>query len=113
MQSINGPGFADQSASQKVGLALLEILGLSKSEVEKLKDIPHDELLAAGNEAVAKVRQSEEGITSLGWSPVFDGQFIPYQPSEIRREMSIAKDVLLFTGTYANGIWNELCYYLF
>lgn len=98
MQSINGPSFADQKASQKVGLALLEVLGLSKSEVDKLKDIPHDELLIAGNKAIAKVRESEPGISRLGWSPVLDGQFIPYQAGDLRGD-AISKDVPLFIGT--------------
>jgi para-nitrobenzyl esterase len=98
MQSGGSPGFADRKASQKIGLALLEVLGLKKSEVDKLKDIPHADLLIAGNKAIAKVRETDPGIGRMGWSPVLDGEFLPYQVGDPQGD-SISKDIPLFIGT--------------
>ena len=98
MQSGGGPSFADKNVTQKVGLALLKVLGLSKSETDKLKDIPFDELLAAGNKAIEMVRESGEEIGRLGWGPVQDGRFLPYQPGNPEGDV-ISKDVPLMIGT--------------
>ncbi len=98
MQSGGGPTFADKNVTQKVGLAVLEVLGLSKTETEKLKDIPYDELLAAGTQAIDMVRASGEKIGRLGWGPVQDGVFLPYQPGDSEGDL-ISKDVPLMIGT--------------
>jgi para-nitrobenzyl esterase len=96
MQSGGGGQFGNKELSQKVGLTILEELGLSKSEVDKLKDVPHDELLAAGNRAAAKV--AAEGNGRAGWGPVCDGSFIPLQPGEPGAE-DLAKDIPVIMGS--------------
>ena len=74
----------------------MEELGLKNSEVEKLKDIPHDELLAAGNRAIAK--SSGAGMGRLGWAPSCDGVFIPLQPGAPGAE-DLAKDIPVIMGS--------------
>jgi para-nitrobenzyl esterase len=98
MQSGGGPSFADKAVTRQVGLAVLEVLGLSKSETDKLKDIPYDELLAAGTKAIEMVRASGAKIGRLGWGPVQDGVFLPYQPGNPEGDL-ISKDVPLMIGT--------------
>ena len=97
MQSGGKPNFMDQEQTSKIGLALLDVLGLSKWEVDKLTEIPHDELLAAGNKAIDKVRGEAQGLR-LGWAPVLDGEFLPYQTGDPNGE-AISKDIPLMIGT--------------
>lgn len=122
MQSGGKPNFMDPEISGKVGLALLDVLGLSKSEVDKLKDIPHDELLAAGNKAIDKVRGEAQGLR-MGWAPVLDGEFLPYQTGDPMGD-ALSKDIPLMIGStktefgqssrtpYFNGTREEVIAYL-
>ena len=96
MQSGGGGRFSSKEATQKLGLAVLDELKLKKSEVEKLKDVPYDELLAAGNRAIAKL--SGQGIGRLGWAPSCDGVFIPLQPGDQGAE-DLAKDIPVIMGS--------------
>ncbi|MDX8338955.1 carboxylesterase family protein [Draconibacterium sp. IB214405] len=96
MQSGGGGQFANKELTKKVGPAILEELGLAKNEVEKLKDVPYDKLLAAGNAALAKV--AAEGGGRVGWGPVCDGDFIPFQPGTPGAE-DLAKDIPVIMGS--------------
>ncbi len=96
MESGGGGRFSAKEATQKLGPAVLEELGLKKSEVEKLKDVPYDELLAAGNRAIAKL--AGEGLGRLGWAPSCDGVFIPLQPGDPGAE-DLAKDIPVIMGS--------------
>ena len=97
MQSGGKPNFRDPAITRKIGVAILEELGLSTSEVDKLTQIPHDELLAAGNEAINKVRGEAQGIR-LGWAPVLDGEFLPLQVGEVQGD-ALSRDIPLMIGT--------------
>jgi para-nitrobenzyl esterase len=94
-----------KSVTQQVGFAILDQLGLKPSEVDKLKDVPHDKLLAAGNAAlqeVAKMNPGQGGLMGmLGWAPSVDGDVIPYQVGTAEGE-TIAKDIPLLIGTNKN-----------
>jgi len=96
MQSGGGGRFATKEATQKVGLAILDELKLKKTDVEKLKDVPYDELLAAGTRALAKL--AGQGLGRLGWAPSCDGLFIPLQPGDAGAE-DLAKDIPLIMGS--------------
>lgn len=95
MQSGALGRFATKEATQKVGLAIMDELGLKKNEVDQLKDIPYEELLAAGNRAFAKAGQ---GLGRLGWAPSCDGKFIPLQPGDPGAE-ELCKDIPLIAGS--------------
>lgn len=94
-----------KSYTQQVGFAILEEMGLKPAEVDKLKDVPFDKLLAAGNEAVRKVAQRnphQGGLMSLlGWAPSVDGDVIPFQINTPESD-AISKDVPLIIGTNKN-----------
>ena len=96
MQSGVAGQFRTKEDAQKIGLALLDELGLKKSEADKLKDVPHAELLAAGNRAIAKTQES--GFGHLGWEPSCDGSFIPIQPGAPGAE-DLSKDIPLIIGS--------------
>ena len=104
MQSGAAGALQEKSTTQQVGRALLDELGLNPSEVDKLKEIPHDKLLAAGNaaiQAVAARNPGQGGMMGLGWAPSVDGEVIPYQIGTPEGN-AIAKDVPLLIGTNKN-----------
>ena len=111
MESGAAGTLQEKSYTRQIGFAILEELGLKPAEVEKLKDIPHDKLLAAGNAAVQKVNEKmpkQEGIMSmLGWAPSVDGDIIPYQIGSSEGD-AIAKDVPLLIGTNKNEFMSSL-----
>ncbi len=99
MQSGGGGTFTSKEQTQKVGPAILEELGISPSEIEKINDVPYDDLLAAGTRALAKVSEGSGGMMGgLGWAPSCDGEFIPLQPGEPGAE-DLAKDIPVIMGS--------------
>lgn len=102
MQSGAAGAMQVKEITQQVGFAILEELGLKPADVDKLLEVPHDKLLAAGNAAVQKVAQRSPqpgGIMSmLGWAPSVDGDVIPYQVGTPEGN-EIAKHVPLLIGT--------------
>ena len=96
MESGVAGKFIPKEVTQKIGLAMLDELGLKKSEADQLKDVPYDQLLAAGNRAVAKAAGEEMG--RLGWAPSCDGRFIPLQPGDPGADEP-SKDIPLIIGS--------------
>ncbi len=88
--------------SRMIAAALLEDLGLKPSEVDKLKTMPYEQLLAAGNRAVEKIRPiaTAEGSASFifGWAPSVDGDIIPVQPFDPAAP-EISRDIPMIIGT--------------
>jgi len=104
MQSGAAGALQVKSVTQQVGKAILDELGLKPSEVDKLKEISHDKLLAAGNtalQAVAAKNPGQGGMMGLGWAPSVDGEVIPYQVGTPEGN-AIAKDIPLLIGTNKN-----------
>lgn len=70
--------------SRRIGAAIVEELGLKASETDKLQQVPYEQLLTAGNKAVAKVKvEAEKNGASpfiFGWAPTVDGDVLPEQP---------------------------------
>lgn len=99
IQSGGNPGFINKELSQQVGLAIMQELGLKNDEFEKLKSIPYEILLAAGNKALATVgAQSKQGGFRFGWGPVLDGKFVPQKPGEEGAE-NLSLNIPLLIGT--------------
>ena len=96
MQSGVAGKYRTKEESQKIGIDILEELGLKKSEVDQLQTIPYDVLLEAGKKAIAKTQKSGFGV--LDWAPSCDGTFIPLQPGDDGAEM-LAMDVPLIIGS--------------
>jgi para-nitrobenzyl esterase len=98
-------GFMQKEVAQKVSAAVLEELSLQPNELDSLKTVPYDKLLAAGKKALQKVSQSlkAEGKPAfgLGWGPVLDGSFLPYQPADAAA-LALSKDVPLLVGSTKN-----------
>ncbi|MBN1159240.1 MAG: carboxylesterase/lipase family protein [Bacteroidales bacterium] len=105
MESGAAGSLKDTGYTRLVGFAILEELELRPEQVDSLKNVPHTELLAAGNRAIQKVsaKISQQGgiMGHLGWSPSVDGDVIPCQIGTPEGE-GISKDIPLLIGTNKN-----------
>lgn len=93
--------FTESDVARKVSAALLEELHLQPTQVDSLQKMPYERLNAAGKVALRKVNESLKGDGQgfgLGWGPIHDGQFLPYQPSE-PAAIALSKDIPLLVGS--------------
>jgi para-nitrobenzyl esterase len=93
----------EPSYSAKVAAAIMQELGLSKSQVDELQKIPVDRLAGAADEVMKKLNphnpsvfRHEIGLT--GWGPTVDGNILPHHPFDPTAP-AISADVPLLTGT--------------
>ena len=70
--------------SRRIGLATLSELGIPPSRIDEIQKVPYEQLLDAGNKAVAKIKAEadKEGFSFFifGWAPTVDGTVLPAQP---------------------------------
>ncbi len=99
--------------SRRIGAALVEELGLNASQIDQLKEMPYERLLAAGEKAMARVKEESRkngfNIFLFNWSPTVDGKIIPEQPFD-GKAPDISRDVPMIVGTtlheFMSGSWN-------
>jgi para-nitrobenzyl esterase len=106
--------FQDQQTSKRIGSAVLNELGLIPSQVDSIKKVPYEKLVAAGNRALQKVREqlAAEGKPvgfgiRFGWGPTLDGSFLPYQISD-PKALALSSDVPLLIGSTKNEFMPSL-----
>jgi para-nitrobenzyl esterase len=97
----------NQEDSQKLTDEFLAKLGLNASSVDKLQQLPVDQLEAAAI-AVTRHPPSPSGVTDfrhtrglLGWAPVVDGKILPRQPFQPDAPAQSAQ-IPLLVGTTLN-----------
>lgn len=67
--------------SEKLAAALLDVLGISPSQVSKLRDVPFERLARAQGEALRRAfPQPPVPGAGGGWRPTPDGRIVPSQP---------------------------------
>lgn len=92
----------DSKWSRRIGEAVMEELGIGASEADKLQELPYEQLLAAGEKAISKVRAEadSEGFASFifGWAPTVDGDILPSQPFDPQAPEQ-SKDIPVLIGT--------------
>ena len=99
--------FMDQSVARRVGAATLEELQFQPSQIDSLQKISYERLNAASKKALAKVAAAlkSEGKPvpgfGLGWGPVLDSSFLPYQPSD-PAALELSKNIPLLVGSTKN-----------
>lgn len=106
VQSGSVRGAMTRDNSRRIGMAVLDELGLSPAQIDSLATVPYDRLLAAGDRAVARVKKEyerEHGTANImfGWSPVVDGRMLPEHPY-INGAPACSKDVPMIIGTTIN-----------
>lgn len=106
--------FQDQEISKRIGSAVLNELGLIPSKVDSIQKVPYEKLVAAGNKALAKVREqlvAEGKMTGnglrFGWTPTIDGSFLQYHMSD-PRALAISSNVPLLIGSTKNEFMSSL-----
>ncbi len=90
--------------SQQVAEALLDQLGLSRSQIRALQRVPVDRLSGAAVEAMKKVPRpttAHRGFGDSGWGPTVDGRSLPVHPFDPVAP-AISANVPLITGTNLN-----------
>lgn len=88
--------------SRRIGAAVVEELGLNAGNIDDITNIPYNQLLAAGDKAVARVKAEaeKEGISTFifGWAPTVDGTVLPVQPFDPQAPAQ-SKDIPMLIGT--------------
>jgi len=89
--------------SQALGLAVLENLGLTPNDVDKLNTIDYMDLVKAGNDAIAKISGPRRpgSPTMFGFAPSADGVVLLQQPFS-PGFAEISKDIPLMIGSTLN-----------
>ena len=98
----------DPKYSRRIGAATVEALGIAPSSIDDMAAVPYEELLAAYNGALEKVKAEarldgampENFLSALlfGQVPVVDGEIIPAQPDS-PEALALSKDVPVIIGT--------------
>ena len=94
--------------SRRIGAATVANLGISPAQVDRMVDVPYEQLLAAYRKAVQQVTEEARQDGALptnildqlifGQLPVVDGEVIPAQPSS-PEALALSKDVPVIIGT--------------
>lgn len=93
---------AEPGQSQKLGLAMLDELGIKPSEADKLNTFTYEQLLAANTKAVQRIAKAEgRQARRIGNSPVVDGKILPQHPFDPSAP-EISKDIPVIIGTDFN-----------
>jgi para-nitrobenzyl esterase len=80
-QSGGGELYADANPAaliktqQAIAAQTLANLSLTGNDIDKLKVVPYQQLLAAGQAALRSVAQAE-GVRALGWNPIIDDKYV-------------------------------------
>lgn len=88
---------------RRVAELTLRNIGLNKNDIKKLQTIPYRELESASNNAMLQVAKEYGSIDSWGntgllWTPIVDGDYLPFQPV-LGSISSQAKDIPIMIGT--------------
>ncbi len=92
--------------SQALGLAVLETLGLTPDDVEKLDTISYPVLVKAGNDAITKITGGPRrpgSPTMFGFAPSADGDVLVQQPFS-PGFADISKDIPVMIGSTLNEL---------
>lgn len=92
-----------QKTAQRVAELMLDSLGITPQDIDRLQTVPYKKLMEAGDKALAQTAREEGSIDSWGnpgllWTPVVDGDYLPFQPV-VDSIASQAKDIPLLIGS--------------
>ncbi len=92
----------ESAQSQKLGLTMLQELGITAANADKLNTFTYEQLLEASNKAAQKLAKAEgKEVRRMGNSPVVDGTILPTHPFDPKAP-DISKDIPVIIGTDFN-----------
>ncbi|MCR5077269.1 MAG: carboxylesterase family protein [Prevotella sp.] len=95
----------DQKFSRRIGAAVVKRLGLTAATIDRIKTVPYDQLLAAGDSAIrtVKAEAEREGWDGFifGWAPVVDGSYLPQHPFSPKAP-AVSANIPMIIGTTLN-----------
>ncbi len=113
---------AEPEDSARLARAVLDELGLGAGQLQRLHDMPVEQLLTAGQAAVRKTTDRSRlhfdfarAARHLGWAPTLDGHDIPHQPFDpVAPAMSAHVPLLVGTdeNEFVSGVDNPDAYTL-
>ncbi|MBR7027524.1 MAG: carboxylesterase/lipase family protein [Bacteroidales bacterium] len=94
-----------KAMSEELGLAVLKELGIDAGHIERIKDVPYEDLYAAGQRAMAaSVGVRRPGTPMMwGFGPTPDGEVLLQQPFQ-DGFAEISNDVPIMIGTTFNEL---------
>jgi len=113
VQSGPGTTFQDQAITKRLGKAVAAELDLTADNIDDIQTVPHDELAAAAQRGMQKLREelAAEGTNvggfGFGWSPILDGDFLPFQTGT-PQALALSKDVPMMIGSTKNEFITSL-----
>ena len=92
----------DSKWSRRIGAAVVKELGIAPGKIDEIQKVPYEQLLAAGDKAIARMKPEaeKEGFASFifGWAPTVDCCILPRQPFDpVAPDQS--KDIPVMLGT--------------
>ncbi len=95
----------NREMTRELGKAVVKQLGISEDEIDRIKDVPYDELYAAGQRAMAASIGTRRPGTPMMWGfgPTPDGEVLlqqPFQPGFA----NVSSEVPLLIGTTLNEL---------
>jgi para-nitrobenzyl esterase len=105
VQSGSLTSFGDPKAAKELAAEVLAQLKIQPAQVDEIQKVPYRQLMAAANAATRAVRERQQkaggapaGGMGLGWGPVVDGNFLPYQGDD-PRAIAISQNVPVLVGS--------------
>lgn len=99
----------DKSMTESLGAAVLQELGISSEDIDKITEVPYRELYEAGQKAMGKSIGTRSPGTPMMWGfgPVPDGEVLLQQPFQDDLA-DISSDVPLMIGTTFNELQRSI-----
>ena len=103
-----GAAFTSREASRILGARVLQLLDIPASQVERIQEVPVDELERVAVEALARTGEDLGIHAALGdayamdWEPVVDGEVLPTNPVTEDSFAEAGKEVPLLIGSNLN-----------
>ncbi len=104
--------YSDRSVAIRVAARTLREAGIADTQIDQLKAIPYEQLLAAANKAMEAVYKEMQPpgapprrFGGLGWGPIVDGDFLPESPFASAAP-SVSKGVPLLLGSTLSEFQN-------
>ena len=105
IESGAGSRFQDQEISSRPGRETAAEMGIDKSNIAEIYNVPYADLVTASRKAPKKITEelAKEGkqVNRIGMSPVLDGAFLPYKTTD-PEAIELGSNVPIIVGSTKN-----------